>query len=355
MQYIDIGLPGPEIKGEPFWTVMRWGKNGLYPGVVEQEGVPCICITEKDAEILRDYLNKYNNNAITKSVVRGVDKQNFRRITKNKQQKFKVLRAITSTQLLVMNTNADELRYYERYGKFYTKENQSILKNTLKAHRDLLENPEILLEDEHLGLIVDDIFDDVKNKVKYNELVYTKLKDIFDKYRDTLIHNLVHAEKEFREELEGSGRDSQIYTSEISFHNKILKIHWSIDRIRSIIQEHEISPIQVNVKDYIQYVDGTNIAQKYKGEYQTTPIVVLRIEDDSYIVVDGNHRLNNSFTRGEESILAYILDPREHINAIITEFGKILYKVYINTFKIEQLIDENDEINEEELYCINLE
>ena len=90
MQYIDIGLPGPEIKGEPFWTVMRWGKNGLYPGVVEQEGVPCICITEKDAEILRDYLNKYNNNAITKSVVRGVDKQNFRRITKNKQQKFKV-------------------------------------------------------------------------------------------------------------------------------------------------------------------------------------------------------------------------------------------------------------------------
>lgn len=170
MQYVDIGLPGPEIRGEPFWTVMRWGKNGLYPGVLEQEGIPCICITEKDAEVLRDCFNKHNDSPTTKAVVRGVDKKNFKRITKNKQQKFKFYRAITSTHLIVINTNADELKHYERYGKFYTKENQSILESTLKAQRDFLENPESLLQDEHLQLVVDDIFDDVKNKVRYNEL-----------------------------------------------------------------------------------------------------------------------------------------------------------------------------------------
>lgn len=52
--------------------------------------------------------------------------------------------------------------------------------------------------------------------------------------------------------------------------------------------------------------------------------------------------------------MAYILGPKEHIEAIITEFGKILYKVYINTFKIERLVLENHEINQKELYCIKL-
>ncbi|MDY3352014.1 hypothetical protein PG357_08470 [Riemerella anatipestifer] len=107
-------------------------------------------------------------------------------------------------------------------------------------------------------------------------------------------------------------------------------ISWSITKASKLIAERRILPRKVMIKSL--YADFTNLEEAKLRHYQNCnlsliePIIVsFYLPIQKLIVIDGNHRLHEAFSKGYREIDAVILSP--FANSLI--MNERSYKLYI--------------------------
>ena len=93
---------------------------------------------------------------------------------------------------------------------------------------------------------------------------------------------------------------NQIYTLIHDDHKYI----WNIDKL--IKDSKDLHLIEIRIKDIKYDIEVNNIEYAINSN-NNTPIIVIRYQDDSYELLDGNHRVNKYIQDGKQTIMAYCL------------------------------------------------
>lgn len=136
----------------------------------------------------------------------------------------------------------------------------------------------------------------------------------------------------------------------IGIPNNFYEIRWSIPRIKQITQKYDIPVSSFPIHQLLESIDPRHIKKEHL-EYalkNTEPVIVVYFQPlQTYLVIDGNHRVVSRFASGEDYIPAYILNSKQHIEAMTGNIYTTLYKIHWNISIIFGYIAGN--ITEEEL------
>lgn len=104
---------------------------------------------------------------------------------------------------------------------------------------------------------------------------------------------------------------------------------FNITKMTEYIMHSQIPCEEVQVRDF------SRGASKFKEEHLaavdvTSPIIVAEISPGRYNVIDGNHRIEKARRLGMETIRAYRLGPKQHMQFLTTSQGYNAYVEYWN-------------------------
>lgn len=104
---------------------------------------------------------------------------------------------------------------------------------------------------------------------------------------------------------------------------------FNITKMTEYITSHGIPCEEVQIKDF------SRGASKFKEEHLTAvdvtrPVIVAEISPGRYNVIDGNHRMEKARRLGLETVMAYKLEPKQHLQFLTTSQGYSAYIAYWN-------------------------
>jgi hypothetical protein len=322
-------LPGPHIKGEPFWCLMEYKNNNLTGNIFSKQGL-CLFLEENDANNF-----KYNipQDAQDRWVVRGVDKQFINFILKKHTENGDILpplcisypvpKGISKVSLLKVTPN--EIGYYIKHNRFENINTQQ----SFESARNIIKNAKKVLRIEPFFRYIESIYR------KY-PLVYEQMPELLDKYRKCLLKDIDSMNEEYCQ-FPKDPKD-QYYTRTINLHQCTYEISWSVSKAKDIIKKYNIKEREFKVDKLISLVDKSNIVESHLDNVVNSeePIIIAfcPIFQPDLVIIDGNHRVTAKFNSGNDKINAYFLKPNEHMQAMMFNYDRNLYKVHNNINEI---------------------
>lgn|GEM_PF-2534189 len=162
-------------------------------------------------------------------------------------------------------------------------------------------------------------------------------QSVFDYYCDKL-------EKEQFDGLklilkEGSYK-YQYYERLINLPNSsFYRVQLSIQVLKNIIEYNNIPKMQLSVKELYPSVDLDNIdpIRLKIASQNNKPIIVgvVQFLSPDMIIFDGNHRVCDRYLRGIDKIDAYLLSPGIFVDAINSEYIKMVLMMQFNLWLID--------------------
>lgn len=93
-----------------------------------------------------------------------------------------------------------------------------------------------------------------------------------------------------------------------TFEHKGKKLHCNVDRMIEEYKKEKPGVLEVDeIYRYISKID----AEYAVSTTNNNPIIVVKFDDNTYEILDGNHRLYRAFSEGKEKIEAYVLDEND--------------------------------------------
>lgn len=112
--------------------------------------------------------------------------------------------------------------------------------------------------------------------------------------------------------------------------NEYGSIMWDIEKIIKDqrlfeMKEYDVGYLATNNPFYgnHEYVMCTDISQ---------PLIVVQLTENTYKLIDGNHRLQKALKMGIEKINAYCLSFEEHRNYIV-DYNEETYRIVVEHWK----------------------
>jgi len=112
------------------------------------------------------------------------------------------------------------------------------------------------------------------------------------------------------------------------------EVHWNINEAKSYIQNKNISSQKIYINSV--YSDRTNLDFRKVEYYEHTMpdikdiIVVYYFPIDSYLVIDGNHRIEVAKRRELKIVEGFVLSPFAHHQLMSSDLSKFLYAFHHN-------------------------
>ena len=129
--------------------------------------------------------------------------------------------------------------------------------------------------------------------------------------------------------------DQQFYETKITFpKGNYYEIAWDTLRARQIIEEEKI-PIRTLDVEYLKNcIDVKNINRSNLKDAleNDEPIIVISYpilnQEHAHIVIDGNHRAYSRHLNGVKGVAGYILEPPQHLWAMLSPLFQVLYLIH---------------------------
>ncbi|GAA3650278.1 hypothetical protein [Asaccharospora irregularis] len=326
--YIDL-LPGPHIKGEPFWCLMEYRNHKLTGDLYSKQGL-YLFLEENDANNF-----KYNmpQNSQDRWVVRGIDKKLLNFILKQHNNNGNILpplcisypvpKGISKVSLL--KVTPEQIRYYIKHNRFEDINIQQSFENA----KNIIKNAKKVLR-------IEPFLTYMENMYKKFPLVYEQMPELIDKYRKCLLKDIDNIDKEDYQLLKDP--KGQCYTRTINLQQCSYEISWSVSKAKDIIKKYNIKEREFKVDKLISLVDRSNIVESHLDTVVNSeePIIIAfcPIFQPDLVIIDGNHRVSAKFNSGKDKINAYFLKPNEHMQAMMYNYDRNLYKVHNNINEI---------------------
>ena len=136
-------------------------------------------------------------------------------------------------------------------------------------------------------------------------------------------------------------------------NNNFYEVTWSILVAKKMIKKYTPPLLEFSLKEIINLVDQRWINESHLSIAlnNNAPIIMASyppmVTKDKVLIIDGNHRVTSKYKDGQKKILGYMLEPQQHLKAMITEAHRRLYKIHANYYKIASYI--GGTISEKEL------
>lgn len=138
--------------------------------------------------------------------------------------------------------------------------------------------------------------------------------------------------------------NANIFEKVISFeNNNFYKMFWNIDNAKAHFKSFQAETYNVKISDIIADVKNQKISiEVLSHAYQNkTPIIIALYPplSDLPLVIDGNHRILSRYLKRENSVKAYILEPKSHLQFTTHEIFRLLYTIHYNSTIIFQYVN----------------
>lgn len=115
---------------------------------------------------------------------------------------------------------------------------------------------------------------------------------------------------------------------------------WNIGAAKNITQKYKLPVKYLALGKIIKSVDQSCI-NKNRLDFSLTNNNPILIADyppaanrPDYIIIDGNHRVTSKFRAGQKEIKGILMSPENHMQAMLGEFHRVLYKIHFNMYLI---------------------
>lgn len=137
----------------------------------------------------------------------------------------------------------------------------------------------------------------------------------------------------------------ETYTNRIKINDRNhYVVVWSIAVAKKVIKKYNPPLCKFSLDEIIHLVDQKYINQSYLdiALNNNAPIITASyppmVTKNKFLIIDGNHRVISKHKDGQKEILGYMFEPHQHIQAIVTEFCRTLFKIHFNYYKIASYI-----------------
>ena len=165
-----------------------------------------------------------------------------------------------------------------------------------------------------------------------NHFEKRKLYKLFPKFLD-LRENFKRLNKEyhFPDKL-----DPTIFRQDITtgVGNEQYEVQWNINEVKAYIQKNNIPSQKFHIGNV--YSDRNNLDFRKVEQYESSIeeikdiFVVYYAPISTFLVIDGNHRIEVAKRRGQKIVKGYGLSPFAHHQLMSTELSKSLYTFHHN-------------------------
>ncbi|GAB3637825.1 hypothetical protein GCM10027422_34150 [Hymenobacter arcticus] len=173
----------------------------------------------------------------------------------------------------------------------------------------------------------------IKNTLDYCNFIFAKhgfykifpgVEDELERYSETINKSL---------KIKGPIDGCQMFGIPIYMmvEGDLYHLHWKIIKP----ELYNIKPVMISIENDNIHSDPEHVNQEKVAYYSRMdvipPIIIARhFAIKKSIVIDGNHRLHALKTKGIKQAKAIILDPNQHINYLLSDQMKALYKMHHN-------------------------
>lgn len=122
-------------------------------------------------------------------------------------------------------------------------------------------------------------------------------------------------------------------------------ISWNITIAKKLIENSKTKVTSFSVEELYEQVKKKEIDLQHLSKAITNkePIIIAYYPSSPQpnVVIDGNHRVAANYRAGIKEIDTYVLNPNEHLQAMTSEFDRLLFGIYFNLAWIgDFIIDE---------------
>lgn len=156
---------------------------------------------------------------------------------------------------------------------------------------------------------------------------YSKLTEEISKYKQTLFQANNTDSITYANGPEMFGKE--IGLIEDSFYNVV----WDIAKAKQIISQNSIPITEIPLDFVINSASENELNLNYIRVLKNTdPIIVVKYDPlNQLMVIDGSHRIMNQFMKNPSGLIkGYILKPQYHLNAMLNDMFRLLYKIHHN-------------------------
>lgn len=329
-------FPGPEVIGEPFWCLMEWKNNRLTGNLFSLKGL-CFFLRSQDAENMKKQFPNPHD-----WVVRGINKKFLNSIFKLYNENFKDVAPLLlvppflgGKKVLTIKMTTEELQYYSTHGKFIDEGFQK----TIDYAFNIVNNPSPDMYTKRLS--IDPFLNFLKDNYQKCARPYSNLPNIIEEYRSSIWEAAEHIEDEHEDLMKNMSPKDQCYTRTFMVDEKCsYDITWMVPRLEKAIKTYNLQPTTLPLKTLAPIVDQSNIVPNHlnKAIKNSEPILVVKypLSNPALCIVDGNHRVIAKYKAGQTTIQAYLFEPQHHLEAMMYNVHRTLFKVHYNIYEISK-------------------
>lgn len=188
-------------------------------------------------------------------------------------------------------------------------------------------------------------FNDIWNfLLEYKHIPSELIKHKFNKYKEELewfeskINSLP---KTFNRTMDGR----QYYHRDFYLDNNAkygFEIEWDINVANELIQKNKLQAVNFKVGEFINYINPRDLNQKILRDpsINPEPIIVMHYDPiNLFVPIDGNHRVYKTHKINPNKLIeGYLLSPDIHIQAMVCDLHRTLYKLHHNISVINNFV-----------------
>jgi hypothetical protein len=288
-------------------------------------------------------------------VTRGLTKKYLSFILKSCEKAHNafvlILPNLGGDKVLSLPLTPSEVTYYINHNHFISKKHQEALDKTL----EIVNNPPKVNQDTKLK--IDPLLKELENIYNKSPRKYPGFIELLKKYRQYIISDLEKTEDTKKENLSDSEEEFSCYEQLFYINKFCYKIIWSISNANEIIKKYNIPKKEYKIDELLPLVTESNIVKSHleKAIDNDKPIIIASCPATTagICVIDGNHRVISKYNNKQNTIEGYLLEPEQHIAAMLLDIHRILYKIHNNIFEILKYMNNEIELEDLKLLPIN--
>ena len=189
-----------------------------------------------------------------------------------------------------------------------------------------------------------------------------QLKDFFESsFMDTALEIYGLTEKvkypdlqlvlqEYKNKLKKTPKFSRLWNFGQTYREKIeidaqnfYVVSWSVTAAKKVIKKHAPHLSKFQLDEIIQlvnpnYINKSHLAVAYNNNSPIFVAAYPQAVNNKLVIIDGNHRVTVKHQHGLQEIPGYLLEPHQHLQAMVSETQRTLFKIHFNYYQLAAYI-----------------
>lgn len=208
-------------------------------------------------------------------------------------------------------------------------------------------------------IYMDPFLDYLKDNYESCPCPFPNFPSIIEEYRSLIYKDCKHIKDEAIELMHRVNLKDEIYNHTFTLPGKAKYfMTWSVPELKKVVNKYNLQRATLPLDKLVPVAHNSFITLSYldKAVENEEPILIVKYPMCSpyFCIADGNHRVMAKYAAGETIIQAYILEPEYHLEAMLFNVHRTLFKVHYNLNEIGKCMNSEMPITDIKLLSLKL-